>query len=398
LFGVKQRKLKFAVPTEEEDGRIVTAVPFDTRQDCVPTNFANIEKFAIISSMPKKMLTVVCSLMTIAGLFLFFSIKTNTGSKLLSPLVKGNYPTPSPRPMERYYFDNLANRQTQTSEIKLEKEYVPPSMHYEPINEVKTWLFSYQSDGKRVSGMANVPDQCTEENPCPVVIMLRGYVDNEIYFTGIGTHKAAGVFAENGFITLAPDFLGFGESDYPDKNVLKARFTRPITVLNLLNAVRQSPITVNSKTFLWGHSNGGQIALSVLEITEEKYPTTLWAPVTKGFPKAVNHYMGEYKDLDKDGKKLYNQIKEYCTKYSAEKVSVDHYWNEINAPIQVHQGGADQWVPVKWSEDFVNQLQLRGKNVSYYYYPKTDHNLKQNWNEVVEKDLKFFKNTCNSGL
>ncbi len=344
--------------------------------------------------MPKKILTGISSGLVILGLFLFFSTKTETGSKILSPLVKGNYPTPSPRPMERYYFDNLANREPEESEIKLEKEYVPPSVHYEPIDGVKTWLFSYQSNGKRVSGMANVPDSCTEENPCPVIIMLRGYVDNEIYFTGIGTHKAAGVFAQNSFITLAPDFLGFGESDYPDRDVLKARFTRPVTVLNLLAAVKNDPrhkIAATDKIFFWGHSNGGQIALSVLEITGENIPTTLWAPVTKGFPEAVTYYMGEYKDLDKTGKKLYDQIQEYQNQYSAEKVSINHYWDKINAPIQLHQGGSDQWVPSKWSESFINEMRLRGKNVSYYYYPEADHNLKQTWDEVVEKDLEFFE-------
>ncbi len=346
--------------------------------------------------MPKKILTAISSVLLITGIFLFFSIKTQPGTKILSPLVKGNYPTPSPRPMEKYYFDNLAKRKYEESEIKFEKEYTPPSIHFEPIEEVKTWLFSYQSDGKRVSGMANVPDQCTEKKPCPVVIMLRGYVDNEIYFTGIGTHKAAGILAKKGFITLAPDFLGFGESDYPDKDVLKARFTRPITVLSLLNSVDKLPITDNQRIFLWGHSNGGQIALSVLEITGKKIPTTLWAPVTKGFPESITYYMGEYEDLDKEGKKLHNQINQYCQAFSPQKVSVDHYWDKINAPIQVHQGGADQWVPADWPKDFVNQLQLRGKNVSYYYYPKADHNLKQNWDEVVEKDVEFFEKYLSS--
>ncbi len=345
----------------------------------------------MMRGMQKKILSVFSGLLIVIGLFLFFSIKTQTGTKLLSPLVSSNVPTPSPRPMEKYYFDNLAKEEYEGSQIRLEEEYVPPSMYYESIEEVKTWLFTYFSNGKRVSGMANIPDQCTEEKPCPVVIMLRGYVDNEIYFTGIGTHKAAGEFAKNGFITLAPDFLGFGQSDYPDKDVLKARFTRPITLLNLLSSLQSLPQINPQKTFFWGHSNGGQIALSVLEITQRKIPTVLWAPMTKGFPECITTYIGDEEGLDKNGKKLLKQINDYCTNYSAERVSIDHFWNRINAPIEIHQGGADHWVPAKWSEDFVNQMQLRGKNVSYYYYPKSDHNLKQDWDEVVEKNINFFK-------
>jgi dipeptidyl aminopeptidase/acylaminoacyl peptidase len=353
--------------------------------------FALNQKFAIILGMPKKILSIFSGLLIISGLFLFFSVNTHHTPGLLSPLVKSNFPTPSPRPMEKYYFDNLAKREYKPTEIKLEKEYLPPSTHFEPIDGVKTWLFSYQSDDKRVSGMANLPGQCTEKSPCPIIVMLRGYVDNEIYFSGIGTHKSAGVFAKNDFITLAPDFLGFGESDYPDKDVLKTRFTRPITVLNLLASIKQWPLVDENKIFLWGHSNGGQIALSVLEITGEKYPTTLWAPVTIGFPDAVTYYMDEYDKADENGKKIYNLISEYSKKYSTKNVSIDYYWDKINAPIQIHQGGADVWVPAKWSEEFVNQIRLRGKTVHYHYYPKADHNLKQNWDEVVEKDLNFYK-------
>ncbi len=47
------------------------------------------------------------------------------------------------------------------------------------------------------------------EGKFPIILMLRGYVDQEIYETGIGTKNAANYFSANGYITVAPDFLGY---------------------------------------------------------------------------------------------------------------------------------------------------------------------------------------------
>ena len=217
----------------------------------------------------------------LAVLFLVFG-QQKSFSEILDPLVRKKEPTKS-GPLIKYYFENLRKRDFWGSEIKLEKVIKEEESY-------TSWLFSYQSDGKRVTGMANLPEG---EGPFPVIIMFRGYADKEIYFTGLGTRKSAGVFAENGFLTLAPDFLGFGGSDWPSGDVLQARFEKPITVLDLLASLASLARADPKKVFFWAHSNGGQIALSVLEISGREIPTVLWAPVTKGFPQAVLDYMLE---------------------------------------------------------------------------------------------------------
>ncbi len=325
----------------------------------------------------------------VAGIIILLTNPEKT-RQFLSPLVAK--PTPvEKKPLKKYYFDNLAQREYQPSEIKLIREITTPALTGE---NYKTWLYTYQSDEKTVSGMAKIPNSC-ENKKCPVIIMLRGYVDDEIYFTGIGTHKAAGIFAENGYITLAPDFLGFGESDNQPKNILEARFTRPITVLNLIKTVKQWDQAEDNDISIWAHSNGGQIALSVLEISQEEYPTTLWAPVTIGFPQSVLYYMDDYDQLNDTGREAYNTIRNFCNDYDCTQVSADQYWQKVQAPIQIHQGGADPLVPLSWSTKFTNQMKELNKEVTYYTYPDGNHNLKQNWDEVVEKDLEFFNSFKN---
>ena len=65
-----------------------------------------------------------------------------------------------------------------------------------------------------------MPEKC----PCPVIIQFRGYVERSIYQPGAGTKKTAEVFAKNGFISLAPDFLGYGDRIIRRMTFLKKDF------------------------------------------------------------------------------------------------------------------------------------------------------------------------------
>ncbi|PJE69284.1 hypothetical protein COU96_00570, partial [Candidatus Shapirobacteria bacterium CG10_big_fil_rev_8_21_14_0_10_38_14] len=313
------------------------------------------------------------------GATLFWGLNQNGKriSGFLSPLGPA-----LPKPLEKYSFEALRERGYLGSEIKLEKVI-------KQEEEYTSWLFSYLADGKKITGMANVPLRLRSgQAKFPVVLMMRGYADDEAYFTGLGTRKAAGVFAENGFITLAPDFLGFGGSDSSSKDILEARFNRPVEVLHLLASIKGLPQANSDKIAIWAHSNGGQIALSVLEISQKPIPTTLWAPVTRGFPESILAYMGE---MDDQGKKVKREVDKFVRTYDAKEYSIDNYFADINAHLQLHQGLFDPLVAEEWSADFVSQMNSLGKKISYFTYPRSDHNLKQDWNLVVEQDIKFFQ-------
>ncbi|NMB57443.1 hypothetical protein GYA19_05940, partial [Candidatus Beckwithbacteria bacterium] len=113
-------------------------------------------------------------------------------------------PEPTPRPLERFTFANLAQTQFNGREIVLERKLTDMYEEEEQVG-FKSYLFSYLWDDKKITGLLNMP-MTPKSNKMPVVVLLRGYVDETIYETGIGTKKAAGVFAQQGAITLAPDF------------------------------------------------------------------------------------------------------------------------------------------------------------------------------------------------
>ncbi|MCJ7827812.1 prolyl oligopeptidase family serine peptidase, partial [Patescibacteria group bacterium] len=215
---------------------------------------------------------------------------------------------------------------------------------------------------------------------------------------GSGTHRAATYFAERGYITLAPDFLGFGSSSEESEDILLNRFRRPETVLYLLaslgkvnEALVEAGLEVQldlTRVGFWAHSNGGQITLSVLEITGRFLPATLWAPVTKPFPDSVLQYASE---MDDDGRLVIERIAAFEKDHDCEDYSVASRWSWLKAPLQVHQGKADTIVVEADTQVAVVALQEAGVEVGYWVYPGADHNLKQSWDEAIERDVFFFE-------
>lgn len=287
----------------------------------------------------------------------------------------GEQATKKELPYEKYSFENLAVRGGVASKI-----------------EIKGSKFYYQSEGRRISGEINQP---SGPGPEGIVVMARGYVDKEVYKTGIGTHNAAKYFAENGYITYAPDFSGYGESDKEDENALGARLVKPVEILDLIASIRADdnlPLQgAETPIYLWGHSNGGQIMLSVAEILGKRGTAirgvTLWAPVSKPFPYNILYYTDDASD---SGKWLRGQVAQFEKDYDVFNYSVDRYLDWIDIPVQIHQGSTDEAVPQAWSDTLFKSLKSKDKRVTYYVYPGADHNMRGSWDKVVERDMAFF--------
>ena len=294
------------------------------------------------------------------------------------------------RPLDKYSIDNLSTAEVSPSQIQVgellkdEDKYASYKFYFnfDPTLSNKA--------SKKVSGLVNIPK---EEGLFPTVVMFRGYVDQKLYTTGDGTRKAAEYLAANGFITIAPDFLGYGDSDTEASNIFESRFQTYTTALTLLKSLKSLSKWDNKNILIWGHSNGGQIALTILEITRKTYPTVLWAPVSKPFPYSVLYYTDESQD---GGKLIRRELAKFEEDYNTDLYSIETYFDRINAPIELHQGTIDDAVPVSWSNHLSKTLIDLSKDINYYVYPQADHNLNPSWNTVIERNLKYFqKNLTN---
>lgn len=316
-------------------------------------------------------LSYLIGLSVLIGIPLFF---TRNNVKVTSPIT-----IVKEKPFEKYSFENLQKATFPKSDI------VFGDISGED-KDIVSRIFFFTTDGKKVSGLAHFPQK---DGTYPIIVLLRGYIDQKEYKTGDGTKKVGENFAKNGFITLAPDFLGYGQSASASASPIEERFQTYTTVLTLLASLDNINGADTSKIGIWGHSNGGQIALSVLAIIKKPYPTVLWAPVTKPFPYSVLYYTDEFNDR---GKTLRRVIAEFEKDYDVEKFSFTNYLDWINAPIQLHQGENDDAVPKRWSDDFVKKMKSLKKDVDYFTYPNDDHNLsKGGWQEAVERGIDFYQ-------
>ncbi len=292
---------------------------------------------------------------------------------------------------EKYDFDSLRKRGGVASLIELSGE--PEGVvvrRKETAAElgIDSKVFYFYSEGKKISGMVNIPE-LDESRKRGAIIMIRGYADKQGYYVGSGSWRVADELAKMGFMTFSIDFLGFGESEGESLDMMEARFEKVPAVLDLIESVKAVGMVDESKIGIWAHSNGGQIALSVLEITGGDYPTSLWAPMTNPFPKSV---LETASGLSDGGKAVVSAIKEFERSHDSRRYAFENYYDWIKAPVVIHQGTGDEWCEVVWQEEVVLGLKRAGKEAVLYEYPGDDHNLSGSWEEVVERDGLFFKN------
>ncbi len=304
------------------------------------------------------------------------------------------------KPLLVYTFENLKKYSFASSHLSLGKTI-------QENEEYRTQVFYFQvplkpgeKNSATVSGVLNTP---VKSGVYPLIILLRGYVPDELYTSGVGTQRVAEALVKQGFITIAPDFLGYGESDKPSGDSFEARFQTYTTALTLYASVSTLNTSLDTrfagsiklnpdKIGIWAHSNGGQIALSTLAISGLLYPTVLWAPVSKSFPYSILYYTDETED---QGKALRRALSNFEVQYNTDDFSPHRYVSWIKAPVLIHQGTSDKEVPVGWSDELVETLKQNKTIVEYKKYPGADHNFIPLWTDAVQDSIQFYNTQFN---
>ncbi len=324
---------------------------------------------------------LIISLLTLGGWYFFLQ-----SPSVVTPVGKLASREEKPKPLLSYTFEALKKRQfdshlTFTKVVKSNPEFT-------------TWDFSFEADGRRVLGIANIPSSESQLATIsgfttPIIILNRGFASQQEFYPGFGTERVASVLAQTGYVTLAPNHLGFGGSDNPSTNVFEERFQTYTTVLSLLSGADKL-CQKGCRLGMWGHSNGGHISLAALAITGRDIPTVLWNPVTKPFPYSILFYTD---DFDDHGKALRRVLAQFEDNYNVEEFTVTNYLSWIKAPILLQQGEIDELVPRCWSDEFTAAVKKEAtlSALTYKVYPQADHNLVPSWDKAVADMLNFYQ-------
>lgn len=333
------------------------------------------------------MLIKIASYLVVAAIFMgigYFAANSNQPIKITSEEIKEQFV----RTLDKYTIEYISKAKVKESKIEIKKTLTEEDKY-------TSHLFEFYFDPtletgilKKVTGVIHLPKTENPNQKFPLIFMNRGYVDQTLYSPGMGTNPSARKFAEAGFMTIALDYLGYGESNSNVEDILESRFQTYTTVYSLWNNIQSLPQWDKTNVFLWGHSNGGLISMTLLEMVENDPPTVLWAPVSKPFPYSVLVFTDESADR---GKFLRSEISAFEKNYNPDLYSFDLYLDRISAPIQLHQGSADDAVPIWWSNSLAQQLKTKEIEVEYFTYPGSDHNLRPAWDTVVERTIKYFQ-------
>jgi dipeptidyl aminopeptidase/acylaminoacyl peptidase len=269
-------------------------------------------------------------------------------------------PSPTPDPYAGLTVADLAAREYGGGELRVEETLA--------VTEAFTrTLITYPSDGLTIHGFMNVPQG---EGPFPVVLVLHGYIDPDIYTTLAYSTRYADSLARAGYLAIHPNLRGFPPSDTgPDR----FRAGMAVDVLNLMALVRQQggqpgplqrahPDAIG----LWGHSMGGGIALRVITVDPDVRAAVLYGSMSgderQNYERILYWTDGErgQEELDTPEEPL-------------RRISPIFHLERIQAAVSIHHSETDEVVPLEWSVDLCERLQALDKPVECFIYAGLPH-------------------------
>jgi uncharacterized protein len=270
-----------------------------------------------------------------------------------------------------------------------------------------TYLFDYPSDGLTITGVMQIPGG---EGPFPVIVLNHGFFSRSLYRSGDGTDRAAAFLARHGYITLAPDYRSWGESDIGTSLFYSGL---AIDVINLLNAIPSIPRADPERIGMWGHSMGGGVTMKVLVTDRRVKAAVLYSPVSADMVDVIYRWgMGCFGDIARGEQVLGCNSSDVIPetlpldlqsayRFAAsdsetlKKVSPINYLDSIGIPIQIHYGTKDgrdlNGTPPQWSVNLTQALRDAGRDVELLSYEGEGHSfIGQPWFTFMERTLRFF--------
>ncbi len=279
------------------------------------------------------------------------------------------------------------------SEITIEETLSPGS-------NFSRYIASYQSEGNKIYGLLTVPQDTPPEAGYPAIVFLHGYIPPDQYRTTERYVEYQAGLARNGFVTYKIDLRGHADSEGEPVN---GHFSEAY-VIDTLNAVSSLQLRQDvdaEKIGIWGHSNGGEIGLRSMVVSDEIKAGVFWAGVVGSFEDMLETYNSDIPFLNLEEREVPELIKEQGLPSENPEFwnQIDPYsfLSDISGPIQLHHGTADDSVPVELSQELETALEAANKEVELYEYPGGDHNLgSPDFTPAMNRTVEFFEQYLSS--
>lgn len=267
----------------------------------------------------------------------------------------------------------------------------------------RQYLTSYLSDGLKIYALLTVPIGEKPKNGWPVILFNHGYITPETYqtFPSVGQYASYyPVFSRAGYIVFKPDYRGNGNSDgTPEGAYYSPAYATDD--LNALSSIKQYKDANPNKIGVWGHSMGGNITLRDLVVRpSDIQAAVIWGGVVGSYDDLMNNWQRrvQFRPGPRELALRNASRQNLVTKYGSPSAN-PVFWNsvdptnfvaDITAPVQLDAGGADEEVPVAFSQSLYDKLKAHGKTVEFFTYPGDNHNISNYFSEAMQHSLDFF--------
>ncbi len=282
--------------------------------------------------------------------------------------------------------ESLRQREYRGSEVVVEETLIPGSNY-------DRFIASYISDGNKIYGLLTVPKTDKPDAGYPFIVFLHGYIPPKEYKTTERYVAYQDNLARNGFITFKIDLRGHGNSEGEASG---AHFSEAYVVdtLNAVSSLMMYPDANPEMSGIWGHSNGGQIGLRAMAVSEDIRAGVFWAGVVGSFEGMLETYNSKISFLNIDINEP-EIVKDYGLPSENpdfwRKVDPYYHLSSVGA-IQLHHGTADNSVPIELSRQLKGALEEEGRVVELFEYEGGDHDLSNPaFGVAMERTVEFFK-------
>lgn len=287
-----------------------------------------------------------------------------------------------------YSIEYLRKQDFPGSDLVIEQTLTPKSNYNQ-------YIASYRSEGLKIYGLLTVPTGEKPKDGWPVIVFNHGYIPPSQYRTAERYEAYVDAFARNGYIVFKSDYRGNGNSEGSPGG--RGGHTSPaytIDVLNALSSLKKFKDANPQKIGMWGHSLGGGVTLRALVISKDIKAASIWAgtvgPLNSSFSGRNRFNHAHPSGNTNSGTGPDNQRFEQQNPQFWNSIDPLNYLKDINVPIQLEHGLADEEVDPKVSEQLDEKLKSLGKNVEYFTYEGDNHNISNNFNTAMQRSIDFF--------
>ncbi|MGE5375883.1 MAG: alpha/beta hydrolase family protein [Bacteroidota bacterium] len=264
----------------------------------------------------------------------------------------------------------------------------------DPGSNYSRYYVSYLSDGLKIYGMMTVPNGPKPPTGWPVVIFNHGYIPPNIYRTTERYVRYLDEIASHGYIVFKSDYRGHDRSEgTPGGAYTQDNYTTD--VLNAVASVKHYPDADPNRIGMWGHSMGGYITLRSMVITKDIKAGVIWGGVVAPYPDLYTRWNPAARETAQGpGSWVYSMEQSFGTPQSNprfwQSISANSYLKDLNGPIQIHTGLADEEVPWQFSQMLYDEMLAAHQTAELYTYEGDNHNISNNFGLAMQRTVEFF--------